>query len=96
MPNENKTKITREIEVNLPTKYGIFNLVAYTHADKEHLALTQGSWNKNDPVLVRMHSSCVTGDIFGSCRCDCGDQLDQAMRMIANEGKGALIYLNQE
>ena len=90
--------IERQIEVNLPTDYGDFKLIAYrqTTTDEEHLALIKGEWDVNDPVLVRVHSSCVTGDIFGSCRCDCGRQLSAAMEAIEKEGKGVLLYMQQE
>lgn len=90
--------ISREISVKLPTVWGNFNLVAYTQTNtcQKHLALTKGEWKKDEPILVRVHSSCVTGDIFGSCRCECGPQLHEAMRMIEREGKGVLVYMNQE
>ena len=90
--------IERQISVDLPTNWGHFNLVAYkqTTTGMEHLALTKGEWNKDEAVLVRVHSSCMTGDIFGSCRCDCGPQLHAAMEMIEKEGKGVIIYMNQE
>ncbi len=93
-----ETIIVRDIEVKMPTKFGSFNLIAYrqTTNDQEHLALVKGKWNPGDPVLVRMHSSCVTGDIFGSLRCDCGTQLQKAMEAIEKEGKGAIVYINQE
>src|SRR6201998_2127274 len=93
-----ETIIVRDIEVKMPTKFGNFNLIAYrqTTNDQEHLALVKGKWNPGDPVLVRMHSSCVTGDIFGSLRCDCGTQLQKAMEIIEKEGKGAIVYINQE
>ncbi len=91
-----ETLIRKEVSVNMPTEYGDFQLVAYTYDDKTHLALTKGSWAEDEPVLVRVHSSCVTGDIFGSCRCDCGGQLQAAMQMIEKEGKGVLLYMNQE
>jgi 3,4-dihydroxy 2-butanone 4-phosphate synthase/GTP cyclohydrolase II len=85
-------------EVKLPTQYGEFNLIPFIQKSNglEHVALTKGSWKEEDPVLVRVHSSCVTGDIFGSYRCDCGTQLHEAMRMVQKEGKGVVIYLNQE
>jgi len=85
-------------EVNLPTEYGEFNLTPFIQKSNglEHVALTKGTWNHNDVVLVRVHSSCVTGDIFGSFRCDCGTQLHEAMRMVQEEGRGVVIYLNQE
>lgn len=85
-------------EVHLPTEYGDFNLIPFIQKSNglEHVAITKGSWEKNDQVLVRVHSSCVTGDIFGSFRCDCGNQLHQAMKMVQKEGQGVIIYLNQE
>lgn len=90
--------IERQIQVDLPTQWGHFNLVAYQQITNgmEHLALVKGEWKKDEPVLVRVHSSCVTGDIFGSCRCDCGPQLHAAMEMIEREGKGVIVYMNQE
>lgn len=95
---ENETLIHRNIEVDMPTQYGNFKLIAYTQLNNgmEHLALVKGEWDKDEPVLVRVHSSCLTGDIFGSCRCDCGPQLHQAMKKIEAEGKGAIVYMNQE
>ena len=82
----------------MPTKHGQFELIAYEQKDngQEHLVLKKGSWNPDEPVLVRVHSSCITGDIFHSMRCDCGDQLQKSMEMIEQEGKGAIIYINQE
>lgn len=93
-----ETIIVRDIEVKMPTKFGNFNLIAYrqTTNDQEHLALVKGKWKKDEPVMVRMHSSCVTGDIFGSLRCDCGTQLQKAMEAIEKEGKGVIVYINQE
>jgi 3,4-dihydroxy 2-butanone 4-phosphate synthase / GTP cyclohydrolase II len=90
--------VEKVVNVNMPTIWGDFNLVAYKVKinDQEHLALTKGEWQVNEPVLVRVHSSCVTGDIFGSCRCDCGPQLQAAMQMIEKEGKGVILYMNQE
>jgi 3,4-dihydroxy 2-butanone 4-phosphate synthase/GTP cyclohydrolase II len=90
--------IKREISVRMPTTYGNFDLVAFKqiYTGQEHLALIKGSWVKDEPVMVRVHSSCLTGDIFGSCRCDCGEQLHAAMEMIEKEGKGVLLYINQE
>ncbi|MFA6128993.1 MAG: bifunctional 3,4-dihydroxy-2-butanone-4-phosphate synthase/GTP cyclohydrolase II [Bacteroidales bacterium] len=90
--------IDRGVQVNLPTDHGNFDLVAYRQKSNgmEHVALVKGTWTDDDPVLVRVHSSCVTGDIFGSYRCDCGPQLHTAMEMIEREGRGALIYMNQE
>ena len=82
----------------MPTKWGDFDMIAYTQLDTgdHHLALVKGTWEPDEPILVRVHSSCVTGDIFGSCRCDCGPQLHKAMKMISDEGRGVLVYMNQE
>jgi len=90
--------IERVTNVNMPTEHGDFRLAAYRQINggQIHLALTKGEWDKNEPVLVRVHSSCVTGDIFGSCRCDCGQQLHGAMEMVEKEGKGVVLYMNQE
>jgi 3,4-dihydroxy 2-butanone 4-phosphate synthase/GTP cyclohydrolase II len=90
--------IKREIEVDMPTLFGHFKLVAFdqTNTNEVHLALVKGTWEKDEPVLVRVHSSCVTGDIFGSCRCDCGSQLHNAMEMVDREGKGVVLYMKQE
>ena len=95
---KNESLIERLIDVKMPTEYGNFDLYAYreTNSGKEHLALVKGTWEKDEAVLVRVHSSCITGDIFGSCRCDCGPQLHKAMEMIEKEGKGVIIYMNQE
>lgn len=95
---EKESLIEKEINVNMPTAYGDFNLTAYrqTNTNELHLALIKGEWEKDEPVLVRVHSSCVTGDIFGSCRCDCGEQLHAAMQMVEKEGKGVVLYMNQE
>lgn len=84
--------------VELPTAHGNFKLHAFKekYSGKEHLALTKGNWTKDQPVLTRVHSSCMTGDIFGSCRCDCGEQLHKAMEMIEKEGCGAIVYMHQE
>jgi 3,4-dihydroxy 2-butanone 4-phosphate synthase/GTP cyclohydrolase II len=86
------------VRVKLPTDYGNFELIPFKQKSNgvEHVALVKGKWTKDDPVLVRVHSSCVTGDIFGSKRCDCGHQLQKAMEMIDREGRGVLIYMNQE
>lgn len=94
----NETLIRKEVSVKLPTQWGEFDMVAYTQIDtgENHLALVKGTWEENEPVLVRVHSSCVTGDIFGSCRCDCGPQLHKAMEIIEKEGKGVIVYMNQE
>ena len=90
--------ITREVSVKLPTEWGDFELTAFTQKNtgEQHLALSKGSWQPDEPILVRVHSSCLTGDIFGSCRCDCGPQLHRAMEMIEAEGKGVVVYMNQE
>ena len=95
---KHETLITREVSVKLPTEKGNFDLVAYQQTTNamDHLALVKGSWEKDEPILVRMHSSCMTGDIFGSCRCDCGHQLQRSMEMIEKEGKGVIVYMNQE
>jgi 3,4-dihydroxy 2-butanone 4-phosphate synthase/GTP cyclohydrolase II len=84
--------------VNMPTQYGFFQLIPFRQKSNglEHIALIKGEWEKEEPVLIRMHSSCATGDIFGSLRCECGEQLRQAMQMIEKEGKGAIVYLSQE
>jgi 3,4-dihydroxy 2-butanone 4-phosphate synthase/GTP cyclohydrolase II len=93
-----ETLVHKEAEVNLPTRWGTFKLIAYTqlHNDLTHLALKKGDWEKNEEVMVRVHSSCVTGDILGSCKCDCGDQLHTAMQMIEKEKKGLVLYMDQE
>lgn len=90
--------IRRIISVEMPTKHGHFELIAFEQKDngQEHLVLKKGTWEPNEPVLVRVHSSCITGDIFHSMRCDCGEQLQKSMEMIEHEGKGAIIYINQE
>lgn len=95
---EHETLIRKEVTVKMPTEFGVFDMTAYTQLDtgENHLALTKGTWDADEPVLVRVHSSCVTGDIFGSCRCDCGPQLHKAMEMIEQEGKGVILYMNQE
>lgn len=90
--------IKREIEVDMPTEHGHFKLVAYeqTNTQDIHMALVRGTWEIDEPVMVRVHSSCATGDIFGSCRCDCGSQLHQAMEVVDKEGKGVVLYMKQE
>jgi 3,4-dihydroxy 2-butanone 4-phosphate synthase/GTP cyclohydrolase II len=95
---EYESIIIKGEEVDLPTEYGHFHLIPFIQKSNglEHVALTRGVWKKDEPVLVRVHSSCVTGDIFGSHRCDCGEQLHEAMRMIDKNEKGVIIYLNQE
>jgi 3,4-dihydroxy 2-butanone 4-phosphate synthase/GTP cyclohydrolase II len=86
------------VRVDMPTKYGHFKLIAFKekNTNNEHLALIKGEWKPDEPVLVRVHSSCFTGDILGSFRCDCGEQLHEAMRMVEAEGKGVILYMNQE
>ena len=95
---QHETLIEEVVEVDLPTKYGDFKLKAFkqTTTGEEHLALVKGQWEKDESVLVRVHSSCFTGDILGSLRCDCGDQLSSAMKMIDKAGKGVVLYVNQE
>lgn len=90
--------VTMGERVKLPTEYGDFEAVPFLqhHSDLEHIAIVKGHWTPDDEVLVRVHSSCVTGDIFGSCKCDCGAQLHQALRMIEAKGQGVVVYLNQE
>jgi len=90
--------IEEVVRVDMPTKYGHFKLIAFKEKnnDAEHLALVKGEWKAGEPVLTRIHSSCVTGDILGSLRCDCGDQLHTAMKMVEKEGKGLILYMNQE
>lgn len=85
-------------EVHLPTKYGDFQLIPFLQKSNglEHIVLKKGTWNDDEPILVRVHSSCATGDIFGSLRCECGEQLHKAMEMVENAGKGVILYLNQE
>jgi 3,4-dihydroxy 2-butanone 4-phosphate synthase/GTP cyclohydrolase II len=94
----NESLIQKQETISLPTEFGDFKLVAYkqTTTDQDHLALFKGEWSADEAVLVRVHSSCITGDIFGSCRCDCGPQLHEAMKMIEKEGKGVVVYMNQE
>ena len=95
---QHETLIEEVVEVDLPTKYGDFKLKAFkqTTTGEEHLALVKGKWDKKESILVRVHSSCFTGDILGSLRCDCGDQLASAMTMIDQAGKGVVLYMNQE
>ncbi len=90
--------IEREISVKMPTQWGDFDMVAYTQKNtgEHHIALVKGEWAADESVLVRVHSSCITGDIFGSNRCDCGPQLHKAMEIIQKEGKGVIVYMNQE
>jgi 3,4-dihydroxy 2-butanone 4-phosphate synthase / GTP cyclohydrolase II len=95
---QKETLIKREIEVDMPTEHGHFKLVAFDqlNTNEVHLALVKGTWEKDEAVLVRVHSSCVTGDIFGSCRCDCGAQLHIAMALVDRAGKGVVLYMKQE
>ncbi len=93
-----ETSVEMGDKVDMPTKYGHFKLIPFRQTSNglEHFALVKGEWNDNEPILVRVHSSCATGDILGSCRCDCGEQLHKAMEMIDKEGKGVLVYMQQE
>ncbi len=95
---QTESLIEEEVRVQLPTKFGEFELVAFrqTNTGEHHLALMKGVWEKDEPILVRVHSSCFTGDILHSLRCDCGDQLQHAMEMVEREGKGLILYMNQE
>jgi len=95
---DTESLVTKEVSVKLPTEWGDFDMIAYTQVNtgENHIALVKGTWQPGEPILVRVHSSCVTGDIFGSCRCDCGPQLHKAMEMINREGKGVVVYMNQE
>ncbi len=95
---KNECLVERGEEVDMPTEHGHFRLIPFRQKSnkKEHIALIKGEWKEDEPVLVRVHSSCMTGDIFGSARCDCGEQLHKAMRMVEAEGKGVVLYLNQE
>ncbi len=95
---KHESLIRKEIAVEMPTEWGDFELHLYTQItnDAKHIALVKGSWEEGEPVLVRVHSSCVTGDIFGSCRCDCGAQLHAAMSTVEALGKGVVVYMNQE
>ncbi|NKE08288.1 MULTISPECIES: bifunctional 3,4-dihydroxy-2-butanone-4-phosphate synthase/GTP cyclohydrolase II [Mesobacillus] len=96
--NRKDQLIKREVEINLPTEFGIFKAVGYSNVvdDKEHIALVKGEINPDEPVLVRVHSECLTGDVFGSFRCDCGPQLHAALSQINKEGRGVLLYMRQE
>jgi 3,4-dihydroxy 2-butanone 4-phosphate synthase/GTP cyclohydrolase II len=93
-----ESQVRRQVDVKMPTMWGDFKLIAYEqlNTNEIHMALIKGTWEKDEPVLVRVHSSCVTGDIFGSCRCDCGPQLHHAMKMVEKEGKGVVLYMKQE
>ncbi|HLO46146.1 bifunctional 3,4-dihydroxy-2-butanone-4-phosphate synthase/GTP cyclohydrolase II [Lacihabitans soyangensis] len=95
---EKESLIKREIGVNMPTEWGNFEMIAFRQInnDQLHLALVKGTWEEDEPIMARVHSSCVTGDIFGSCRCDCGQQLHAAMEMVEKNGKGVIVYMNQE
>lgn len=90
--------VEKGVEADLPTEYGHFHIIPFRQKSNglEHIAIFKGEWSAEEPILVRMHSSCMTGDIFASKRCDCGDQLHQAMQMIEKEGKGVIVYLQQE
>lgn len=90
--------VERGEEVDMPTEFGHFHLIPFRQKSNgmEHIALIKGEWNEDESVLVRVHSSCMTGDIFGSCRCDCGEQLHKAMEMVEKAGKGVIVYMNQE
>lgn len=90
--------VEKGVEVDMPTEYGHFHLIPFRQKSNglEHIALIKGEWKKDEPILVRVHSSCMTGDIFGSCRCDCGEQLHKAMQMVQEAGKGVVVYMNQE
>jgi 3,4-dihydroxy 2-butanone 4-phosphate synthase/GTP cyclohydrolase II len=96
--NEHEQLVKREVEVRLPTDYGVFQAIAYTNSvdDKEHVALVKGKIDPNKPTLVRVHSECLTGDVFHSHRCDCGPQLAAALRQISESGNGVLLYMRQE
>lgn len=93
-----ESTVEKGVEVDMPTAYGHFRLIPFRQKDNglEHIAIIKGDLSIDEPTLVRVHSSCATGDIFGSCRCDCGEQLHKAMKMIEQEGRGAVVYLNQE
>lgn len=95
---QQESLVEKGVEAELPTAYGNFHIIPFRQKSNglEHVVLFKGEWQENEPILVRMHSSCMTGDIFGSCRCDCGEQLHKSMRMIEREGKGLIVYLSQE
>ena len=95
---KNESIVEKGEEAMLPTHYGTFKIIPFRQKSNglEHVALVKGEWDKDEPVLVRVHSSCMTGDIFGSCRCESGEQLHKAMELVEKEGKGAIVYLNQE
>lgn len=95
---KSESLVEKGVKVNMPTKYGNFKLIPFRQLSNglEHVALIKGEWEKDEAILVRVHSSCITGDIFGSMRCECGDQLHKSMQLIEKEGKGVVIYMNQE
>jgi 3,4-dihydroxy 2-butanone 4-phosphate synthase/GTP cyclohydrolase II len=95
---KSESLVEEGVEVNMPTAWGSFRLIPFRQLSngQEHVALIKGNWEKNEPILVRVHSSCITGDIFGSMRCECGDQLHKAMQLIEEAGKGVIVYMNQE
>ncbi len=95
---EQESLVDKGVEVDMPTEYGHFRLIPFRQKSNgmEHMALIKGKWDKDEPILVRVHSSCMTGDILGSYRCDCGDQLHKAMQMVEEAGKGVIVYMNQE
>lgn len=95
---KNESIVERGVEVDMPTEHGHFRLVPFMQKSNgmDHIALIKGTWKEDEPILVRMHSSCMTGDIFSSCRCDCGEQLHKSIEMIEKAGKGVVVYLNQE
>lgn len=95
---ERQSIVEKGVEVDMPTEHGHFRLIPFRQISNgmEHMALIKGTWEKDEPILVRVHSSCMTGDILGSCRCDCGEQLHLAMQMVEKAGKGVIVYMNQE
>jgi 3,4-dihydroxy 2-butanone 4-phosphate synthase / GTP cyclohydrolase II len=95
---KSESLVEKGVEVNMPTAYGQFKLIPFRQLSNglEHVALIKGNWTPDEPILVRVHSSCITGDIFGSQRCECGEQLHEAMRKIEQEGRGVIVYMNQE
>jgi len=95
---KNDSLIDLIVDVKMPTRAGDFQLYAFNEktTGQEHVALVKGTWEENEPILVRVHSSCLTGDVFGSCRCDCGPQLEKSMQMVEEAGKGVIVYMNQE
>ncbi len=95
---QRESLVEKGVEADMPTEHGHFRIIPFRQKSNglEHVALFKGEWKENEPILVRMHSSCMTGDIFGSRRCDCGEQLHKAMELIEHEGKGVVVYLNQE